>query len=667
MYNRGYIMNLDIPIYFECANEADVTIQLNGSVHIQNCKYEYSFDMNEWHEYKVTTHSYGIVLHPKEKLYFRGSRLEQNEDAYLHFVIDGKVYVDGNINSLLSPDPNIYPNINNLNEYGKYTYYKLFHKCDDLLNAPEIEHNKYLADYCYAHMFDGCSNITECPKLGDDIKLAEYCYNSMFEGCTKITKCPELNNCELAIGCYSYMFKDCTSITCPPKLPAQELTISCYAGMFQGCTSLEKCPCLCAPKLHFGCYQAMFANCTSLKESPKLCADELEPYCYNSMFINCVNLNKVKCFPHNICPCNSTHHWLYNVAPTGKFYTYKSTKWKIDSPCGIPWNWKRYNSTCKNLCENNSHDNTHDYIPKPYIPLPPAKFDLHTPVLDPIDHAVDVPIYQDKTPLHFINIGDKDCNIELTSYCINNINPQYEYKINDGEWLKYKVYNSYNIMYPNGCQDHNPIILHPNDTLYFRGSRLDQTDKSYLYFIMQDDSSIEVHGNIHSLLKPDEFYYITDLNDYGIYTFYSLFYHCKSLINAPQLYAHILSPSCYEKMFIGCDGIENSPMIHTLKLAPSCYRDMFIYCDKLTNTPLLSTSKLEPSCYYRMFYECTSLKEIKLSFDDNDKYIKNNYCLDNFIHDINDNGIVYSTLECIPRLKSLFNDEIPSWEYKVLT
>ena len=40
-------MNLNIPIYFECANEADVTIQLNGSVHIQNCKYEYSFDMNE--------------------------------------------------------------------------------------------------------------------------------------------------------------------------------------------------------------------------------------------------------------------------------------------------------------------------------------------------------------------------------------------------------------------------------------------------------------------------------------------------------------------------------------------------------------------------------------------------------------------------------------------
>ena len=52
MYNRGYIMNLNIPIYFECANEADVTIQLNGSVHIQNCKYEYSFDMNEWYEYK---------------------------------------------------------------------------------------------------------------------------------------------------------------------------------------------------------------------------------------------------------------------------------------------------------------------------------------------------------------------------------------------------------------------------------------------------------------------------------------------------------------------------------------------------------------------------------------------------------------------------------------
>ena len=120
-------------------------------------------------------------------------------------------------------------------------------------------------------------------------------------------------------------------------------------------------------------------------------------------------------------------------------------------------------------------------------------------------------------------------------------------------------------------------------------------------------------------------------------------------------------------MFIGCDGIENSPMIHTLKLASSCYRDMFIYCDKLTNTPLLSTSKLEPSCYYRMFYECTSLKEIKLSFENNDEYIKNNYCLDNFIHDINDNGIVYSTLECIPRLKSLFNDEIPLWEYKVLT
>ena len=147
---------------------------------------------------------------------------------------------------------------------------------------------------------------------------------------------------------FYYLFKDCTSLTKAPRLPATTLAKSCYYRMFDGCTSLTKAPALPATSLAETCYWGMFANCTSLTEVPVLSATRLGTRCYNQMFSGCSSLNEVHCYiPSSYSTEYVSAHadgWLYNVSPTGTFYTNADANWSTGKSSGIPEGWTRVNA-----------------------------------------------------------------------------------------------------------------------------------------------------------------------------------------------------------------------------------------------------------------------------------------------------------------------------------
>ena len=144
------------------------------------------------------------------------------------------------------------------------------------------------------------------------------------------------------------LFYDCTSLTKAPRLPATTLAKSCYYRMFDGCTSLTKAPALPATSLAETCYWGMFSGCTSLTEVPVLSSTRLGIRCYNQMFSGCSSLNEVHC---HIPSSYSTEYmstcadgWLYNVSPTGTFYTNADANWSTGKSSGIPEGWTRVNA-----------------------------------------------------------------------------------------------------------------------------------------------------------------------------------------------------------------------------------------------------------------------------------------------------------------------------------
>lgn len=65
--------------------------------------------------------------------------------------------------------------------------------------------------------------------------------------------------------------------------------------------------------------------------------------------------------------------------------------------------------------------------------------------------------------------------------------------------------------------------------------------------------------------------------------FYSMFYGCTSLTQAPALPAITLASGCYYYMFNGCTGLTQAPALPATTLASSCYSSMFSGCTGLTS------------------------------------------------------------------------------------
>ena len=134
-----------------------------------------------------------------------------------------------------------------------------------------------------------------------------------------------------------------------------------------------------------------------------------------------------------------------------------------------------------------------------------------------------------------------------------------EYRIDDGSW---------NTLSANT----NTPSVNKGQTLSFKGS-LTPNNGIGTFTISK---KCNVKGNIMSLLYGDNFEGQIDLSSKN-YTFYRLFYNCKTIVDVSELIlpATTLASYCYQNMFYGCKSLTTAPELPATTLANSCYYSMF--------------------------------------------------------------------------------------------
>ena len=548
---------------------------------------------NTWTNYTIGT---AITLNAGEEVSFRAKAdrtTAQNANSYFSFVMTGKIEAWHNVMSLYRPD-----DFATYNTVVSYAFYWLFKDCTSLTKAPELPATTLasscyqsmfsgcisltkapelpattLAQYCYAYMFSGCTALAEAPTL-PATTLSDICYWCMFRGCTSLTKAPELPSTTLASSCYNSMFRDCTSLTKAPELPATTLDTDCYRGMFSGCTSLTKAPALpattlaqqcyyqmfsgCtsltkapalpATSLAGSCYQYMFKGCTSLTKAPELPSTTLSEYCYQYMFNGCSSLNEVHC---KIPPTYSssqissyTSNWLYNVSPTGTFYTNADANWPSGAS-GVPTGWTRVNESA--------------------------------PTVDDITKPLTFKATQDGSTVKLTKTGSPSGDFQTSTDGGNT-------------WTNYTI--------------DNVITLNTGDEVSFRAKNDRSSQNGYDYFYFKMTGKIEAWNNVMSLYRTNDF---ATYNTMVQYAFNHLFKDCTSLTKAPVLPATTLERACYYWMFSGCTSLSEAPELPATTLAYQCYSNMFRDCTSLTKAPELPATTLADGCYLALFIGCTSL------------------------------------------------------------
>lgn len=264
------------------------------------------------------------------------SRVNDDATGWLNILADHKIYVYGNVMSLINDEGDFSKDKTISGDYAlaglfdgnkslynhpdkKFLlpattlsancYNQMFSKCNSLTTAPELPATT-LAKECYKYMFYGCTSLTTAPAL-PATTLDNGCYEYMFYYCTGLKNAPKLPATTLAVDCYREMFNNCTSLTTAPELPATTLTENCYDSMFAYCTGLTTAPKLPATTLATQCYSGIFLECTSLTTAPELPATTLATQCYEYMFYNCTKLSSVTCLATDITATSCTDYWLY--------------------------------------------------------------------------------------------------------------------------------------------------------------------------------------------------------------------------------------------------------------------------------------------------------------------------------------------------------------------
>ena len=192
-----------------------------------------------------------------------------------------------------------------------------------------------------------------------------------------------------------------------------------------------------------------------------------------------------------------------------------------------------------------------------------------------------------------------------------------------------------------------PVVLNTGDKMYFRNdtgkfSRAiydgGSYNTSYITFTTDWQGRVNVGGDIRTLINyrnvdntiledgmfsnlfshtydsnynaariVDASNLILPFTQMTPYCYYSMFYGCTPLVNAPALPATTLAWSCYQFMFRGCTSLTTAPTLPATTLASSCYYGMFRDCTSLTTAPELPATTLASNCYQYMFEGCKSL------------------------------------------------------------
>lgn len=148
-----------------------------------------------------------------------------------------------------------------------------------------------------------------------------------------------------------------------------------------------------------------------------------------------------------------------------------------------------------------------------------------------------------------------------------------------------------------------------DNVLYLRGTGntvIIGDREDYRWFLTGSD--IKCIGNIENLLD----YATVKAGNHPIladYCYYSMFYNCTSLTQAPALPATTLANYCYQSMFRDCTNLTQAPALPATTLAADCYHSMFAGCTSITQAPALPATTLAMSCYHSMFSGCTSITQ----------------------------------------------------------
>lgn len=255
------------------------------------------------------------------------------------FLASSKVYISGNVMSLLADKENLSVSAfqGAFSRGGTaITYIDIDPDADLILPATT------LADQCYMQMFRNCTSLTKAPVFTAEVVGIKCCYN-MFRQCSSLENVSgiSLPAMTLAEDCYRELFRQCTKLksVSTALLPATTLAPQCYQQMFNGCTVLTQAPALPAMNLATSCYQAMFSACTSLEQAPDLPATALTTSCYRDMFNGCTKLSSLRCLAETgINKNNSTTDWMKSANSTGTFYQKQGVTWPRNTS-GIPSGW----------------------------------------------------------------------------------------------------------------------------------------------------------------------------------------------------------------------------------------------------------------------------------------------------------------------------------------
>lgn len=255
------------------------------------------------------------------------------------FTASSKVYISGNIMSLLADKENLsesaFQGAFSKGSSTALTYIDIDNDADLILPATTM------APQCYMQMFRNCTSLTKAPVFTVESTAYRCCYN-MFRQCSNLEKVSgiSLPAMTLAEDCYRELFRQCTKLTSVSTalLPATTLAPQCYQQMFNGCTVLTQAPALPAMNLATSCYQAMFSACTSLEQAPDLPATALTTSCYRDMFNGCTKLSSLRCLAETGINNNSTMDWMKGAKSTGTFYQKQGVTWPRNTS-GIPSGW----------------------------------------------------------------------------------------------------------------------------------------------------------------------------------------------------------------------------------------------------------------------------------------------------------------------------------------
>ena len=322
----------ETPLSFEAVEAGTIKVVYNGGLTLPK---PITYNKNGVPTSITATTDIAVAAGDVVSFSSENSRVNDDATGWLNILADHKIYVYGNVMSLINDEGDF---SKDKTISGDYALAGLFDGNKSLYNHPEkklLLPATTLSANCYNQMFSKCNSLTTAPEL-PATTLANYSYYRMFYGCTSLKTAPELPATTLADGCYAYMFTSCISLTTAPALPATTLADGCYSGMLWDCTSLTTAPELPATTLTSLCYYRMFANCLSLEKAPVLPATTLVDNCYVELFANCSKLSSVSCKATSEINSTNLKDWLEDAGTDATSPTLHVTTGKESESWTLP-------------------------------------------------------------------------------------------------------------------------------------------------------------------------------------------------------------------------------------------------------------------------------------------------------------------------------------------